>query len=320
MPKYLYFQDGHVSGNNPISRKGDFFADWLVKFDELLSIAKKNKVEAIIDGGDILHSPNPSYKILDEIADRVEKVGIPIYSLFGNHASLYHSLEHSAYTGLAHLQKRSKLFQYLQNINESSLKLNPFHIKVIEYSHNIEEELKSNGIIFLADDKKDKESWKIGIVHAFVTPKPFLPTVMHVVCDDIKTNANLVLVAHYHAVWEKDVGNTKFLDIGCFGRRSISEHVINPACILLDTEKRTHKIIYLQKAKPGVEVFDLETKEKIVDFENQIDLFIADLKDISVQSMDIKGIIEYVGNENKVERPIIDILIDKCKKLEKENV
>lgn len=311
--KYLYFQDGHISGNNPINRKGDFFSDWLIKFDELLSIAKENKVEAILDGGDILHSPNPSYKILDEIADRVEKVGIPIYSLFGNHASLYHSVEHSQYTGLAHLQKRSKLFQHLDFILKDD-----FVIFGKEYYHNIEEHLLQYGLWF--EPEADVNLWKVAIVHAFITPKPFLPQVMHVVCDDINSSdTDLVLVAHYHSTWEKKVDNTQYLDIGCFGRRSISEHKITPSCVLLDTDKRSYEVITLKSAKPGKEVFDLSKKESIQEFEGQIDSFIADLKDLSVQSMDIKGIIEDLGKKNNVDREIIDILINKVNELEQEN-
>lgn len=308
MAKYLYFQDGHAGGKNPISYKGDFFADWLIQFDDLLSVAKKNKVDGIIDGGDILHSPEPSYRVLDEIADRVEKTGIPIHSLFGNHASLYHSVEHSQYTGLAHLQKRSNLFQYFHTLEDKG-----FQIQGVEYYHNIEEELQKNGIII--SDKKD--IWKVAVVHAFICPKPFRPDVMHVVCDNIISDCQLVLVAHYHAVWEKKVGKTQYVDIGCFGRRSISEHEIEPSCILLDTEKRSYTVIPLKSAKPGHEVFDLSKKEQIKEFEGQIDAFISDLKDISVQSLDLKGIIEHLGKENKIDRDIIDVLINKVQELEK---
>ena len=110
MSKFLYFQDGHCKGKNSINRTGNYFDDWLVKFEELLDIAFDKDVDAIIDGGDILDAPEPSYRVLDGIADRVEKMKIPIYSLFGNHAERCHSIQHSKYTGLAHLFKRCDYF------------------------------------------------------------------------------------------------------------------------------------------------------------------------------------------------------------------
>lgn len=321
MSKFLYFQDGHCNGKTPINRSGDFLSDWFIKFTELLKIAKKNKVEAIIDGGDILHSPIVAYSILDKIADMVEENGIPIYSLFGNHASLYKNIEESENTSLGHLFRRSDYFRYLKDIDENCLLINPFHIKVIDYKHNIEDELRKTGIIFQGVENNntvnDSWSWKIAIVHAFITPKPFLPQVMHVVADDITTNADLVLVAHYHNVWKKKVGNTEFVDIGCFGRRSISEHKIIPSCILLDTEKRDYEIIELKSAKRGSDIFDLSKKDEIKEYENNLDDFIASLKDMTVQSTSLRGLVEDIAKRNKIDRNVVDILINKIQEIEK---
>lgn len=311
--KYLYFQDMHSSGNNPISRKGDFFEDILSKFDEILSIAKKHKVNAILDGGDIFHAPNPSYRILDEIADRVEKAGVTVYSLFGNHAELYHSIEHSQYTGLAHLQKRSKLFQYLNSIEDKD-----YTIKGIEYSHNIEEKLKEEGLLVTeeSDIARPKKIWRIAIVHAFICPKPF-PYALHIVCDDLKTNADIVLVAHYHSSWEKKVGDTQYIDIGCFGRRSINEREVKPSCIILDTDKRSYEIIALKSAKKGSEIFDLSKKEENMEFEEKIEAFISELKDMSVQATDIKSTIQLLGKKNKIENSVINLLVNKVDELQR---
>ena len=65
MSKYLYFQDFHIYGKNSVHYISDYFEDCLSMLDEILLLAKEYKVEAILDGGDLLHSPEPSYKILD---------------------------------------------------------------------------------------------------------------------------------------------------------------------------------------------------------------------------------------------------------------
>lgn len=300
MSKFLYIQDFHISGKNSIHHISNYFEDCLIMLDEILKIAKNNKVEAILDGGDLLHTSEPSYRILDEICDRVEKNKIPIYSLFGNHAERYHSIEHSRYTGLAHLFKRSK---YIKNFHMLSSK--NFRILGIDYKHNIEEDLKTDGILF---DSKDDSKWKIAIAHAFITPKPFLPQVMHLCVDDIKTNSDLVLVAHYHNQWEKIVGDTKYLDIGCVGRRSITEKNIEPSVLLIDTEKRSAEIIKLKSAKNAKDIFDLSKVNEKKEFNADIEKFIKSIESTQFQEMSIIGMINQIAKEKNTDKSVIELI------------
>lgn len=309
MSKFIYFQDFHIKGNNSINRKGNYFQDCFTKFDEILALAKEYDVKAILDGGDLLHSPEPSYRVLDELADRVEKTGIPLYSLFGNHAQRYHSNEHSKYTGLAHLQKRSDLFKYFDRLTDD---FKTYNIRGIDYNHNVEESIKEDGIIF---DKKFEGCWKVAVVHAFVCPKQF-PYASHVVCDDITTNADLVLVAHYHTPWEKKVGNTQYLDIGCLGRNSITEAKVEPACVLLDTEKRSYEIIKLKSAKKGEDVFDFSNVKK-EDLENEdISELVKAIESTDFQSMRIENIIQKIADEKECSKESVELVFNKIKEVD----
>lgn len=301
MSRFLYFQDGHISGKNSVNRKGNYLQDWLIKFDELINIALENEVTAILDGGDLFHSPIVSYSVCDEIVDRIEKSGLTYYCLFGNHAERYHSIEHSYDTTLAHILRRSKNFQYMPHLKCG----NQYEILPIEYSHNIEEEIKEKGIYF-----KDTKRWKIAIVHAFITTKSF-PFATHVVCDDIKTIADLVLVAHYHSVWEKKVGNTQYLDIGCFGRNSVTEADIEPSCVLLDIEKRSYKIIKIKSAKKGSEIFDLEKINDIKANDVSLEQFIKSLESTEYQGQNIKNIIIHLAKEKNIKKEIVDLVLNK---------
>ena len=276
--------------------------------DEILALSKEHKVEAIIDGGDLLHSPEPSYRILDEIADRVEKVKMPMYSLLGNHAERYHSMEHSRYTGMMHLIKRSKYFNYL---TEKMQMFDGAIIKGIEYSHNVEEDIKKDGIKF---NNKYKDFWKIAIVHAFICPKEF-PFASHVIYDDIKTNANVVLVAHYHKEWEKQVGSTLYKDIGCVGRRSITEKDIKSSVLIIDTEKRELKQIFLKSAKPGNKIFDLSKIDEIKAKDNTINAFIKSIEDVQFQESSIVDTIKFIAKERKVDKKPVDLIIKKIGEL-----
>ena len=309
MSKYLFFTDAHAKGKNPISRTDDYFKSWMIKFRELLALAKKHKVEAILDGGDLLDTPIVADSLVDEILDAIEETGIPVYACWGNHPMIGHHKETSKNTSLAHMFRRCKLFKDTGNGEEVG---KDFHIDFIDYDHNIEEKIKNEGFM----NKVNPDYWNIAIVHAFLTPKPFMPGVLHVVVDDIKTQADLVLVGHYHEPWEKKVGKTTFLDIGSFGRTSVREAKIEPSVLLLDTDKRSYEIIKLKKAKKGEDCFDLTKKEKVDDMNTDLDTFISSLKDWKHQGLDLRGQIELIGKEMKVDRVVIDTVISKLGEVE----
>lgn len=299
MAKFLYIQDFHLKGKNSINRTGDYFSDCMIKFDEIISIAKKLKVDAIIDGGDLFDSPIVSYSVCDAVIDRIEKSGLTYHCLFGNHAERYHSKEHSFDTTLAHILRRSKNFRYLDFLLDVD---NNVFIKGFEYNHNIEEEIKKQGLIL--DEHPNGKTWKIAIVHAFICPEPF-PYASHVVCDDIKTNADLVLVAHYHKSWSKKVRNTQYLDIGCLGRNSITEANIEPSCVILDTEKRTYNVIKLNSAKRAEECFNLEKLKEIKQNDASLTKFIQSLESTNFQANNLDNIIDILGKENNFDNKVL---------------
>ena len=308
MSKFLYFQDGHFTARNPGQRIDNYPESWLIKFQEFLDIGDEHKVDAYLDGGDIFDVPNISNIYLDKIIDMIEEKGKPFYSLYGNHTMLCNNIQTSQGTSLAHTFRRSKLIRYLKNIEGSN-----FNIQGFEYYHAIEEDIEKNGLnIKTINDITDlSKNWKIAIVHALVTSKSFFKEVSHVVYKDIKTNANLVLVAHLHEQYEKEINGTTFLDIGNFGRCAISEHKINPSCLLIDTDKRKWEKIELKSAKKGSEIFDLTKVKEMKEFDNNINNFISSLKSTKAQSLDIRGIITNICKENKVEKEVEQLIIDK---------
>ena len=156
------------------------------------------------------------------------------------------------------------------------------------------------------------------MVHAFVTPTPFLPQVCHVVFKDIPTNADIVLVAHYHKNWEKQNNNTIFKDIGCLGRNSITEADIKPSYLVIDSEKRSIDQRYITGLKPKEEIFDLDKIQELKEFDSSINKFIQSLESVNFQAMSIEGTIEHIAKENEVDRDIVDILINSIKDLKDE--
>ena len=313
MNKYLYYQDFHIKHKNPHSRVDEFYTSCIIKFKEILSIAKEKQVDAIIDGGDFWDIPIVSNTLVDEVLDLIEETNIPLYLMYGNHNMISHHKETSGESSTTHMLRRSKILRDANDIIEKS-----HVIKFIDYNHAIEEKIKDEGIFF---DNIPK--WKIGIVHAMLTDKAFLPTVLHVQAKDVTTNADLILVGHYHQPWKVQSGKTTFLDIGCIGRSSIAESEIEPSVLYLDFSKKieniseAYEIIKLKSAKPGSEVFNLDARMELKNNEKEMAQFIDSLRDFKAQDLDLRGAIEYIGKENKVERPVIDRILEKLLEMKK---
>ena len=308
--RFIYFQDFHIQGKNSCNRLGNYFEDCLAKFDEIISIAQENDCDFIIDGGDLFESNKPSYSVLDAIADRIEKVKIDLYSLFGNHALSYGHIENKEGTGLAHLQKRSNYFKYLDRKKYLGNQFKKYDVRTIEYSFQIEEELKQKEIIF-----EDKDAWNILIIHALVTPDKFFDNASYIEVKDLKTNANLVLLAHYHHPFKKEINDTTLLNIGCVGRANINEAKIEPSVLILDTEKRSYEIIKLKSSKRANEIFDLTKYEELKANKKDIKEFLNSLRDINFQSMDLSQQIVKIGKEQKVDEKITNYILEIVEKI-----
>ena len=309
MSRFLVCQDSHIRGKNSEHRIGDYYSDVMNKIKEVIDIAKELKVKAILHGGDLYDSELVSNVMVDEFIDLVENSGIEWYVLPGNHDETGNNWEVSKATSLAHIFRRSKL------INELTIKSDKgYIIQGFRYYHNVEGVIKEEGLPCGASSYP----FKIAIIHALVTEKPLPYQCMHIVAKDIKTNFDAVLVAHNHHGWGiKEINGTKFVNIGCLGRRKIDEKDIQPSCLLIDTETKDLKIIPLKSVKTAKEVFDLEKVEEIKQFEGEINNFIKSLSDVKIQGLDIRGMIEFLGKEKNVEKEVIKECITRIEGFEK---
>jgi DNA repair exonuclease SbcCD nuclease subunit len=290
------FADLHLSGTNSENYVSNYYEDTLALFKETLSIAKENKSPFILDGGDLIDSPIISTIMVDEIIDLVEANGIPLYCLTGNHPLFGHSWELSKATSLAHIFRRTQMIKKLDLIETDDC-----IIKGYDYFHDCEAKIKEEGLFY---GKKTKK-WKIALVHAFLTKDKFLPSVLHIPIVEINTDYDLVLSGHNHHPFSKIIDETKFVNIGCLGRRDINEGNIEPSIALLDTEKQSVKIIKLKSAKHKEEIFDLAKVAQNKTFEDNIDKFIASLETTKFTELDILGQIKEIGKKENIDPEVI---------------
>lgn len=304
----LYFQDSHIKGVNPSSRKGDYYHDVMVKVDEVVALSKELNVDYVIHGGDLFDSSKVSNLIVDDFIDKIEKAKIHWYVVPGNHDEEGHNWKNSKGTALAHIFRRSKYIHYFEDTFQHC-----DCVKAFPYYHNIEADIKTNGLYC----ESNLDEPKIAFIHAMITLKPFHPDVLHVQAKDIATDFDVIVCAHYHEPWGiKEINGTRFVNIGCFGRTSISEADVHPSILLIDYKDTEIglEIKKLKSAKTKDEVFDIARIEKAKGFNANIDNFINSLKDTKISGLDLMGIIENLAKEKNVERYIVDEVIERIGK------
>jgi DNA repair protein SbcD/Mre11 len=300
--KFLYCSDIHLRGKNSVNRLGNYFEDCLVKIDETINLYKKHKCEFLIIGGDLFDSAVVSNSVVDEFVDRIEKNNIQVYAIYGNHDLINCNLQASKGSSLSHIIRRSKNFNLLDLYETEDVA-----IQGINYEFNIEEKIKKDGLVV-----DSQAPFKIIIPHAFITIKPFHPDVLHILAQDINTNANLVLCSHLHSGWGiKEVNSTIFVNLGGFGRLSISEAYNIPKVALVDTLTRKTTLFELSSAKKGHDVFDLTKYEELKGQERNIRDFLDSLKDVNFQTMDLGQQVVKIGQDHQIEQNVIDYLLEK---------
>ena len=300
--RYIVCQDLHILGRSSINRIDNYFESIMAKFGEILSIAKKNKVKAILDGGDLFENHTVANTIIDEVLDLIEDSKIQWKMLFGNHCQIGHNVENSKSTSLQHMFNRSDYVEHLTLIPD--VDKFKYIIEGKDYYHGIEQDLKENG---LYSQSKNAE-FKVALVHALIVEKP-LPTEMCITIDEVKTDFDVVFVAHNHKQFDITKNKTRFINLGCIGRRKTDESDIKPRVAILDTDTKEIEIIYLKNVKKGSEVFDLEEVAKNKEYENEVNNFVTSLKEEKFEELDLLGIIEKLAKESKLDNEIKEEII-----------
>jgi len=297
--KILNLADSHIKGINSQNRIGNYYQDCLDKFKEICKISQD--CDIVIHSGDFYDTPLVSNIIVDDFLDLIELTKKHWFIVPGNHDEISNNWETSKASSLAHMINRSDFVHLLEEEE-----FDDFYLKGYKYYHGIEEDIKKDGL-----NCKKTDKYKIAVTHGFISIKPFHPQVLHVQAKDIKTNFDLVLCSHFHYYFDEIIKDTRFLNPGEIGRLSITRADHKPQVAIIDTETKEIELIKLKIAKPGSEVFDLSKAEELKAFDNNINNFISSLKSTKAQSLNIRGIITDICKENKVEKEVENLIIEK---------
>lgn len=324
--KFLYIGDIHERLNPPENRIDNWQETLDNKAKEILNIAKKNKVSAILQGGDFGDTPkfdseyqkvilsrwaqSKIYNIIQEMAtneiDEKEvyealKNEIPMIGIAGNHDEFGNSMKSFSRTSLS-LFSSIGFIRLATKENPVIFKGKDFSVGITGSNYDIDMDKDVNHKDYLVEEKKG--DYHIHLVHGMAMDQSFGTLFDHTNIHQLgDTCADLTITAHNHDGYDPVVVNGKiFVNPGAITRLTNSkqdiEHVVKVMLITISKEKGIQlKMIPLKSAKPASEVLSVENKVQKVLNQERVEK--------------IKNVIDTVHTSNNIS--ILDIVNDIAK-------
>lgn len=308
--KLLFFTDTHIRMSKPRNRLDDFYETTLKKLEEIKNYANENKIDYVLHGGDLFDRPDSAIKPTSEVGKILSSFNMPIYIVAGNHDIFGYNTKTLNRTMLGLLDN----FHVLNIIPEDGILLNSDEVSILvlgkDYSSDIDLN-KENYIIKKSNLKYDADI-VINIVHGFLTDRPFLKQVPHVLIGEITdTEADITLAGHYHTGFKTQYIDGKFFsNPGSMVRisNSLGEIKRKPKFLELNITKDNSVIkdVYLKSAKDGEEVLDRKAlteshykDERLTIFSNSID------QNVDLELLNLDTILNEISKSENFDQDIL---------------
>jgi DNA repair exonuclease SbcCD nuclease subunit len=239
--RLLYSTDGHFKKTSPQSRLDDYPSAILKKYQWVTDFGNEQKVDLFVDGGDLFDSAIQNPWEIMQVAKTFEGRCAPTKGVAGNHPIRGDAVTWMGYSGLYLLERLFPKGYFTI--------LDPFKAD-IEFGGR-----------------------KFRLHHTDLVRKPVLWN--HTLWEDYETDADVVLVSHYHPQQGVEVVNGHlFVSPGAISRGSLGEDNTSriPAVALIDVDSRGKvkvKLIDIP-CEPGEKVLNTSTVLKVVDVERDL--------------------------------------------------
>jgi DNA repair exonuclease SbcCD nuclease subunit len=308
--RLLYFTDTHIRGTSPRGRTDDFFDSMKRKLNEIIHIAKENKIDYVLHGGDVFDRPNLSPAVVREFAQLFRKFPSPVYAIAGNHDIYGHNPATVDRTmlglleafGVLTLIKQHDLIELTDGRIKLQLTGQPFHYDLDKRN--------------IADDyavtNQTKADYCIHMVHGMLVEKALPEGVPHTMVSsllEMQSDADILLTGHYHGGFPMQHKDSKYIiNPGSIARLSNQQAEIRriPQVVLIDlsTEVRI-QFQKLTSAARGEDVFDRSIQEESLYRQEKWAQFAQEVSAAGIyQGIQVDEIIEEIAKIDLLESPV----------------
>lgn len=321
--KILHVTDSHGTVKGPESRKDVYYITFLKKLYELGYIIRQQKIDMIIHTGDLFHTARVSDKFAGQVSEIIRSYQIPVYVVPGNHDIEGYTTDTIdqtklgllAKTGVVTILDRENPIVVTGNQNGEEYTV---AISGQEYYAHIDE---GNPRDF--EMQQDEADLNILAIHSYLTDTPQHPDIKCTMCQDVVTDADLILTGHYHRAFEwSDGQNLDIFNPGSMLRVEQTDynknHVPQYGILDIGLDKSgnilwDYKFHQFRIAQPSTVVFDYAAKYKAKTASITLDGFknsIANTMTAVQPSMTIDKIITDICTAGSVETSVQQLALD----------
>ena len=301
--KFLYFTDSHLRDSRPRNRIDDFYRSQFEELGELANLVLEYDVDALLCGGDLLHVPKPSHELVRDLIGWAKYINVPIYSIIGNHDTVGYQMDAIGSNGIGVLFESEAFHELTEKVfEEEKVVIRGINAKVQEDGHGYEFEPKYTGYTKLIVSHNYIIAAE-SMMFDFMQPK------------NVPTNADLILLGHYHHPFQIQVGNTRFINPGALSRWGVDEANRIPTVLLIEITNGIVDVQHIQLvcAKKAEEIFDLTKVGREKEKEDQLKSFMESLENTSFETNDIEQLVLVAGKNQKIEERILNKSLEKIR-------
>lgn len=297
MSRLLLTGDWHYTDKKPDSRIDNYQEALHNKIAQIFKVAEKEKVEWILQAGDLTDTPFLSYATYIKLSSLLAiHSNFPVVSVYGQHDLRYRNKGNTPIDTLVHEGLLSIMY------DQPSPMCPNVHIYGCSFGeqHPIIQDPNAFNILILhqlivASQERDWE--KDQVLHSALLQN---------------SKWNLLVTGDNHQSFIVSTGGKKqrhLVNCGSLMRSTIDQVDHEPFFVIFDTDTRTYEKHFL-KIKPWQEVFDLERKVKQEERNENLEIFSESLKEQKDMGLDYTANLIAYMQGNKVEKPVEDIVIE----------
>ncbi|OYD09520.1 metallophosphoesterase family protein [Paludifilum halophilum] len=305
MLRLLYVTDTHIRGTSPRSRIDDFVGAMRRKLEEVVQIAREEKVDAVLHGGDLFDRPDLSPAVVRDVAQLLRQFDAPLYTVAGNHDIYGHNPD---------TVDRSMLG--LMDAFDTVRLLRPGHPVRLE-KEGIS--LQLTGQPFHYDlDKRDpmldysvrnrlEADYCVHMVHGMAVDRPLPEGVAHTMVHTLWSDeVDVLLTGHYHAGFPLQRKEGRYIvNPGALARinNHPSEIGRTPQVAMLELDESIAvRFRPLRCAAPGEEVLDRSYLEQAAYREEKMASFVQEVRAAGdFRGMDVIDIVEEIAGLEEID-------------------
>jgi exonuclease SbcD len=320
--RLLYLTDTHIRGTSPRSRLDDFPTALLAKLQEVVAIARREKVDAILHGGDLFDRPDVAPAVALEFLRVLLQAPCPIYGIAGNH-DLFGFNPQTVPRTMLGLFDGFQLFRLIKPGEPIWLEAGGLRVQVSGQEFHAELDRRSPILDYCVvpagqggslHERLPEADFAIHLTHGMLLEKPFFEGSAHTLLDSVMahTVADVTFGGHYHPGWSKlyEYEGRLFINPGALVRLgSQSADYRRPVqVVLLELAKGepVHAaLVPLASAHPAESVLDRSQESSQMDRERALADFIQGIGDTSQFAvLEVQAIMERIAENSGVSAAV----------------